>query len=169
MASATLRTYPFSHSSRPLCEILTDPGDRTGIGKATMVLVSVREVNSGWRPTSALLFIGDALMVTLSLRTNYRPLCDRHHSEMMPMSTLPNQSENTHRCCAEAGCTRHYDAFDGYYDWVNQERLQGKFDSPYDCRQHESKMYLASYHERTNIEIWVCPFDCQQSQTVRER
>jgi hypothetical protein len=108
-------------------------------------------------------------MVTLSLRTNYRPLCDRHHSEMMPMSTLQNQSENTHRCCAEPGCTRHYDAFDGYYDWVNQGRLQGKFDSPYGCRDHESKMYLASRNQQTNVEVWVCPFDCQQTKTVRER
>jgi len=108
-------------------------------------------------------------MPTIALRASYCPLCDRHHSEMMPASTLPDH-ENTHRCCTEEGCTRHYDAFDGYYDLVNQERLQGKFDSAYGCLQHESRMYLASRNKQTNIdEVWVCPFDCQQSQTVRER
>lgn len=106
-------------------------------------------------------------MTTLNLKVDYHPLCDRHHTEMMVASTMPHQTERTHRCCSEPDCTRHYDAFDGYYDVIRGSRLQGKFDNPIlACRQDESRMYLASRNESTNIELWACPF-CQQTQTVR--
>jgi hypothetical protein len=104
-------------------------------------------------------------MPTLILKADFRPLCDRHYSAMMEPSTIQD-SGATHRCCAEPDCTRHYDAMDGYFDVISGSRLQGKYDSPYSCPEHETKMYLASHNPSAKTETWACPF-CDVSQTLR--
>ncbi len=96
---------------------------------------------------------------SFSLRSNFRPLCDKHHSEMMPMSTLPDHSESTNRCCAEAreGCTRIYNALDAYHDWKG-----GGIPTPEPgsrtCREHGVKLCLELLRVRTKAEVWRCPF-----------
>ena len=102
-------------------------------------------------------------MPTPSLTSDYRPLCDRHYYPMVAASTVPGWSEaQTHRCCAEPECRRHYDAFTGYHDLVGMSPVQAKWDNPYACQEHEARFYLLSRDE-TGIEVWACPF-CNRRQ-----
>jgi len=105
-------------------------------------------------------------MATPSLSADYRPLCDRHFSPMVTGSTFSGRSENQiHRCCAEPGCTRHYDAFTGYHDIVGTSCVQGKWDNPYACPEHEAKFYLLS-HDTVGVAVWACPF-CNRRQVAQ--
>jgi hypothetical protein len=70
--------------------------------------------------------------------------------------------------CPEQGCSRHYDFNAGYYDFSDHGRLQGKYDSPYSCDDHEVKLYLKSHNHLTQVEVWQCPTrDCMRIETVR--
>lgn len=105
-------------------------------------------------------------MPTLNLKAGFRPLCDRHYSAMMEPSIVQANAGSTHRCCSEPDCIRHYEALDGYFDVISDDRLQGKFDRPYSCSEHDVNMYLAAYNPQTKIEAWTCPF-CEANQTAR--
>ena len=95
-------------------------------------------------------------MATLSLRSDFRPQCDRHRPEMMPMSTLPDQSESTSRCCAEEGCARCYNFIDGYYDWKDGG-IPAPVPGSRTCLEHGVKLCLELFSTRTNAEVWRCP------------
>jgi hypothetical protein len=107
-------------------------------------------------------------MTTFSLRSNFRPLCDKHYSEMMPMSTLPDQSENTGRCCAEAGkgCMRCFNAFDGYYDW-KEGGIPASEPGSRICPEHGMGLCLELFNRQKN-EVWRCPF-CDYEVATKRR
>jgi hypothetical protein len=91
-------------------------------------------------------------MPTFSLRSSFRPLCDKHHSEMMPMSTLPDQSESTSRCCADEGCTRCYNFIDGYHNW-NGGGVPVSEPGSLTCREHRVRLCLELSITRTRDAV----------------
>lgn len=97
------------------------------------------------------------------------PLCNEHYSEMIFVTAHSGAAVITDHGCTRAGCTRHYDPASGYYDFIpSAGRLQGKYDSPYDCGEHQFKLYLESYNRPTNTEVWRCPGKgCARTETVR--
>jgi len=108
------------------------------------------------------------------VQQDFRSLCDIHYTKMAAMTVSyllpgkPSECEITDAGCTQPGCTRHYDPAVGYYDLTNSGRLEGKFDSPYMCQDHQIKLYLKSYNPQTKTQVWECPErGCATNQTVR--
>lgn len=109
-----------------------------------------------------------------TIRQDIRPLCNEHYSAMVEVREFSHKPDTAseaqipHWGCTQAGCSRVYDYDWGYYDATTQERLEGKYNSPYSCNEHQVKLFVKSYDRQSDTAVWECPTDgCTRTETVR--
>lgn len=116
--------------------------------------------------------------MTVQLKPDLRPLCDRHGTLMVfgqidlwtldtTLSALPAH-EDLHSCysCTEPDCTRRYDSL-GYFDsTVGQRIKRDATEQRRRCRQDGQPMYL-SESRPDGTGVWRCQYEgCNFSQTI---
>lgn len=86
------------------------------------------------------------------IRPNIHPRCDRHHSQMTNTATHANTCQGYR--CQEAGCVRHYDASNGYFDSPEGGGISYRFRLC--CPNDGSTMYCVEFNEETGANTWRC-------------
>ena len=107
-------------------------------------------------------------MISIRLRSDIRPLCDRHSSRPMTFIFLQiepgaGRTWEPAFACGEPGCPRHFSPNYGYFNTFKQ-RVDGDTQQRVPCPKDALPMYLASVDDQHQILTWHCPqFACDGS------
>lgn len=96
------------------------------------------------------------LMLPMTSRQQFSPLCDLHHVSMRRVMREGDPEETrSYHACIRRDCTRVFRHRDGYSDWT-----EGKFDgsraSVRKCPTCGAATFLAEVNQIRKIETWEC-------------
>lgn len=104
-------------------------------------------------------------MVSIRLRHDIRPLCDRHSSRPMTFIFLQIEPGAGHAwepayACGEPGCPRHFSATYGYFNTYKQ-RVDRDTLRRVPCPHDALPMYVESVDDQHQLWNWRCAqFGC---------
>lgn len=105
------------------------------------------------------------------MRTDFRPLCDKHYRPMTPVQLIGQIGTEAYSilafACSERGCARHYNIIHGYFT-ISSGQIEPKTKTIIGCQNDESPMYLAEFEPQGSVRTWSCAqFGCGGGKTTR--
>ncbi len=99
-------------------------------------------------------------MISVRMRMDIHPRCDRHpQSVMVPvmLQLVPGSDKpwSPAFVCAEPNCPRHYNSADGYFN-IFKQRTDPDATRRMPCPEDALPMFLADYEPQGKVWTWRC-------------